>query len=173
MKIRRARAILALALAAPASAARGDAVESRTNWFHDPFFQLSSDIARCPEPLGPLVTEEEALRDSHHRNERGLRCYLEHRCVHPSSYDYDKDIASRIEAAKARIAPKPSTLWVLVQGRRVWVYGCVAKGYQRGTLEKALRKVQDVELAMEELRVGPRGNVMYVTKQAPNKQGSP
>src|SRR5262249_39981041 len=116
----------------------------------------------CPEPLGPLVTEEEALRDSHHRNERGLRCYLEHRCIHPSSYDYDKDIAERIRAA--RIAPRPSTLWVLVQGRRVWVYGCVAPGYRRGTLEAALRRIPDVEVAMEELRVGARGNVTYRTK---------
>jgi hypothetical protein len=151
----------ALALTISAGTAAGDGIETRTNRFHDPFFPLSSAIAACPEPLGPLVTEEEALRDSHHRNERGLRCYLEHRCIHPSSYDYDKDIAARIEAARERIAPRPSTLWVLVQGRRVWVYGCVAKGYHRGTLEKALRKVPDVELAMEEVRVGAKGDVPY------------
>lgn len=152
---------LIVASAAPGHAAGPDV---RTNWFHDPFFQLTSAVAACPEPLGPLVTEEEALRDSHHRNERGLRCYLEHRCVHPSSYDYDKDIAARIEAARARIAPKQSTLWVLVQGRRVWVYGCVASGYQRGALEKALRKVPDVELAMEEVRMGAKGSVPYRLK---------
>jgi len=157
------RTILALTLASLAAVAQGGDAP-RTNWFHDPFFQLTHDIAACPEPLGPLVNEEEALRDSHHRNERGLRCYLEHRCVHPSSYDYDKDIAARIQAASTRIAPRPSTLWVLVQGRRVWVYGCVAKGYRRGALEKALRKVADVELAMEEVRVGPRGEVPYRLK---------
>jgi len=156
-------------LACCAATAWGAGGETRTNWFHDPFFQLTSDISPCPEPLGPLVTEEEALRDSHHRNERGLRCYLEHRCIHPSSYDYDKDIAARITQAASSIAPRPSTLWVLVQGRRVWVYGCVAKGYQRGALEKALRKVPDVELAMEELRVGFRGNVTYRTKSVTQK----
>jgi len=173
MKIRRGQAVVAVALAACASAARSDTAETRTNWFHDPFFQLTSGVAGCPEPLGPLVTEEEALRDSHHRNERGLRCYLEHRCVHPSSYDYDRDIASRIEAAREHIAPKPSTLWVLVQGRRVWVYGCVPEGYRRGALEKALRNVPDVELAMEELRVGLRGNVTYRTNPASKKQAAP
>ena len=157
------KAILALTLASwMALTQAGDA--PRTNWFHDPFFQLSRDVAACPEPLGPRVDEEEALRDSHHRNERGLRCYLEHRCIHPSSYDYDKDIAARIQAAAARIAPRPSTLWVLVQGRRVWVYGCVAKGYPRGALEKALRKVPDVELAMEEVRIGTRGEIPYRLK---------
>jgi hypothetical protein len=151
-------------LACCAATAWGADGQARTNWFHDPFFKLTDGVAACPEPLGPLVTEEQALRDSHHRNERGLRCYLEHRCIHPSSYDYDKDIAARIQAAGAHIAPLPSTLWVLVQGRRVWVYGCVGPGYRAGTLEKALRKIEDVELAMEELRVGPHGNVTYRTK---------
>lgn len=161
MNIRHAQAIVAAACVAWGGSARADATETRTNWFHDPFFSLSGEIAACPAPLGPLVTEEEALRDSHHRNERGLRCYLEHRCIHPSSYDYDKDIAARIQAARARIAPRRSTLWVLVQGRRVWIYGCVAPGYRRGALEKALRRIPDVELAMEEVRIGPRGEVPY------------
>ncbi len=53
---------------------------------------------------------------------------------------------------------------MLVQGRRVWAYGCVTNGYRRGALEKALRKVADVELAMEEVRIGPRGEVPYRLK---------
>jgi len=133
----------------------------RTNWFDDPFFSISDEIAGCPEPLGPLVNEEEALAQSHHRNERGLRCYLEKRCRLPNSFAYDKDIAARIEAEAAKIAPHPSTLWVLVQGRRVWVYGCVPAGYRRGTLERQLRKIPEVELAMEEVRVGKVGKVPY------------
>jgi hypothetical protein len=164
MKNRHTRVIFAAALAAWAGIAGGDGIETRTNWFHDPFFQLSRDIAACPEPLGPLVTEEEALRDSHHRNERGLRCYLEHRCIHSSSYDYDKDIAARIQAAHGRIAPRHSTIWILVQGRRVWAYGCVAGNYKRGAIEKALRRDPDIELAMEEVRVGTRGEVPYRLK---------
>jgi hypothetical protein len=136
-------------------------IEARKNWFGDPYFQLSSAIVPCPEPLGPLMTEDEALRDSHHRAERGTRCHLEGRCRHPSSYDYDKEIAANIKAKAGAFAPRPSTLWVLVQGRRVWIYGCVPEGYRRGRLEKALRGIPDVELAMEEIRVGARGAVPY------------
>ena len=146
------QAVLALALVAPASQAAE--ADGRTNWFGAPWFQVSRDIAACPEPLGPLVTEAEALRQSHHRNERGLRCYLEKRCRLPSSFDYDRDIAARIEAAAPRFVPHPSTLWVLVQGRRVWIQGCAGKGYPKGALERALRGVPEVELAIEEVRVG-------------------
>ena len=145
-----------VALASFAHAAQPE----RTNWFGDPYFQASKDIAGCPEPLGPLVTQEEALRQSHHRNERGLRCYLEKRCRLPNSFDYDREIAARIEADLPRIVPRPSTLWILVQGRRVWAYGCVAPGYRKGRLEKALRSVPDVELAVEEVRAG-EGKIPY------------
>ncbi|MGZ5038451.1 MAG: hypothetical protein ACXWG1_11770 [Usitatibacter sp.] len=158
---RLAGAMLA-SLALPAGGA-GPAEDARSNWFGDPYFQLTHDIAACPAPLGPFITESEALRESHHRAERGTRCHLEGRCKHPSSFDYDKEIAANIEAAQRRgaLGPRPSTLWVLVQGRRVWVYGCVADGYRRGLLERRLRRIPDVELAMEELRVGARGDVPY------------
>lgn len=139
-------------------------MEARRNWFGDPWFQVSSEIAACPEPLGPFITESEALRESHHRAERGTRCHLEGRCRHPSSYDYDKEIAANIKAKADTFSPRPSTLWVLVQGRRVWIHGCVPEGYRRGRLEKALRAIPDVELATEEVRIGGRGEVPYRTK---------
>ena len=152
------------ALAFPAGA-----VEEGRNWFGDPYFQLTREIAPCPEPLGSLITEDEALRESHHRSERGTRCHLEGRCRHPSSYDYDREIAESIRRAAGEkgFAPHPSTLWVLVQGRRVRVYGCVPAGYRRGHLEKALRRIPDVELAMEEVRIGDRGRIGYRTRSAP------
>jgi hypothetical protein len=140
-------------------------IEARKNWFGDPFFRLSNAIPSCPEPLGPLMTEDEALRDSHHRSERGTRCHLEGRCRHPSSYDYDREIAADIKANAGSFIPKRSTLWVLVQGRRVWIYGCVPAGYGRGGLEKSLRAVADVELAMEEVRAGARARVPYRTRE--------
>jgi hypothetical protein len=155
--------IVAFTLAA-GSISAGE-IEARKNWFGDPYFQLSSAITPCPEPLGPLMTEDEALRDSHHRSERGTRCHLEGRCRHPSSYDYDKEIAANVKTKADAFAPRPSTLWVLVQGRRVWIYGCVPQGYRRGGLEKALRTVHDVELAMEEVRIGGGGEVPYRTKK--------
>jgi hypothetical protein len=148
----RAALLATAATAAPLSGA-ADA-DARKNWFDDPFFALTAEVARCSEPLGPLATQEEALRDSHHRAERGTRCHLEGRCRYPSSYDYDREIASNIEARLPRVVPHPSSLWVLVQGRRVWIYGCAPANYRRGTLEKALRGIADVELAMEEIRVG-------------------
>jgi hypothetical protein len=153
--------IVGLALLASAVPAAG--IDTRTNWFGDPYFQVSNEIASCPQPLGPLITESEALRESHHRAERGTRCHLEGRCRHPSSYDYDKEIAVNIRSAAASgiLLPRPSTLWVLVQGRRVWIYGCVGMRYRKGQLEKGLRKIPDVELAMEELRVGASGEVPY------------
>jgi hypothetical protein len=155
--------IVALALVSGAVSAAE--IEARKNWFGDPWFQVSNDIASCPEPLGPLITESEALRESHHRAERGTRCHLEGRCRHPSSFDYDKEIAGNIESAarEGKLLPRRSTLWVLVQGRRVWIFGCVAAEYERGRLEKGLRKIPDVELAMEEVRVGANGKVPYPT----------
>ena len=109
------------------------------------------------------MTEEEKLRDSHHRNERGLRCYLEKRCRYSSSYMYDAEIAEHIRNAvtDGHLKLPRSTLWVMVQGRRVWIYGCVPAGFRHGVLRDQLRKIPDVEVATEELRIGPRGAVEY------------
>src|SRR5258708_40216053 len=78
--------IVAFALMASTVSA-GD-LEARRNWFGDPYFQLWNATASCPEPLGPLRTEDQALRDSHHRSRSGTRWHLEARCRHPSSSDY-------------------------------------------------------------------------------------
>jgi hypothetical protein len=164
------RPVVSLAIAAIAlcgsAIAQDRAARDRAgmkDWFGDPFFQVTSEVDSCPQPLGPLMTEEEALRDSHHRAERGTRCYLEKRCRLPSSYDYDREIAARIQGdvAAKRLALPRSTLWVLVQGRRVWIQGCVAAGYRRGTLSAKLRAIPDVELAAEDVRIGANGEIPY------------
>ena len=155
---------IALALAAFATASTFAADETLKNRFDDPFFQLSAAAPACPEPRGPLMTEEEAIRDTHHRLERGQRCYLEKRCRYSSSYQYDAQIAQAIQAAarEGRFKfPKESSLWILVQGRRVFAYGCVPKGYRTGALRDQLRKIPDVEVAVEDFRVGARGTVGY------------
>jgi hypothetical protein len=159
-------AAFALATLLFASAVAAEDREAPRNWFNDPYFQLTGEIASCPEPKGPYITEAEALGQSHHRAERGTRCHLEGRCRHPSSYDYDREIADRIRDAvrDKRLIPRPSTLWVLVQGRRVWIYGCVPADYKRGRLEKAFRGIPDVEVALEEVRVGARGTIPYRMK---------
>jgi len=158
---------LALALAACAIASAFGADETLKNRFDDPFFQLSAAAPACPEPRGPLMTEEEAISDTHHRLERGQRCYLEKRCRYSSSYQYDREIAQAIQssASDGRLKiPKDSSLWILVQGRRVFAYGCVPGSYRAGTLREQLRKIPDVEVAVEDVRVGSRGPVGYRIK---------
>jgi len=58
----------------------------RTNHGNDPFFQISTAIAHCPMPLGPLQTNEEWLDDAHYRIERGNSCWVEGRCRLSSAY---------------------------------------------------------------------------------------
>src|SRR5258708_16548678 len=150
-------------LAVVALPALGAGSEATKIWFDDPFFQLTHDIVECPEPRGPYITEEEALRESHHRAERGLRCHLEGRCKYSNSYQYDPEIADNIRKAvrdHRMIVPR-STLWVLVQGRRVWIYGCVPGGYRPGALREQLRKIPDIEVATQELRLEAEGRGGY------------
>jgi hypothetical protein len=158
---------LAVAVSIAAHAGEPDqSSQPLKNWFNDPFFQVSHDIPGCPEPLGPYETEKDALSETHHRLERGQRCYLEGRCRYSSSYDYDREIAASITAAitNSEIKLPRSTLWVLVSGRRAWIYGCVADGYRPGALRDQLRRVPDVEVATEQLRVGAKGSLDYRTR---------
>lgn len=52
--------------------AHADDLQNRGN---DPFFQISSAIANCPEPAGPRVTEAEWKRDAHRRDFRWRRSW--------------------------------------------------------------------------------------------------
>jgi len=52
------------------------AAETLKNWFNDPFIQVRGDVADCPQPLGPLTSEEEMRRQTHWRSERGTTCWL-------------------------------------------------------------------------------------------------
>jgi hypothetical protein len=153
-------ACAAIALCAPAIADDREELKIR---FDDPFFRITHDIEPCPQPRGPYATEAEALAESHHRAERGTRCYQEGRCRLPSSYDYDRGIAARIERdfAEKRLALPRSTLWVLVKGRRVFIQGCVPSNYRAGELRKKLMRIPDVELAIEDVRIGAGGKVPY------------
>lgn len=120
--------------------------EPLRNWFNDPYFQVRSGIAGCPQPLGPFTTESDMKKQTHYRAERGTSCWLAKKCDKPNSYLYDKDIAA---AVKARFDASPlmreASLWVTVQRRWVQVDGCVPAKYAAGTLEELLKNVQDVE----------------------------
>lgn len=138
-----------LALIALSAVAVAQPTEDPRNWFGDPFVQLSAAIANCPEPLGPRATEEQMLRQTHHRLERGTRCWLEGRCARQSAYDYDRDIATRIARAwTAHPEFARSTIWATVQGRIVFLEGCVRDPALGARLEAFGRGIQDVDLAV-------------------------
>ena len=132
------------------------------NWFHDPFFQISSDIPDCPMPAGPFTTEVQRTAEAHHRAERGTTCWLEKKCARPSSYDYDQDIASAFKKALSADNPfKDSTLWVTVQGRVVFIEGCAEDHGMTAKLEKFAMTLPFVEMAVAKIRYEPSEQPPY------------
>lgn len=147
--------LLAAALLALPAAANSQPPEPLRNWFADPYFQVSSALADCPVPRGPLMTEAERELQSHHRAERGTTCWLQGRCERPNSYAYDADIAAGLRAALADSALlRDSTVWVTVQGRVVYFEGCAGDPAVAGGLEALARRVPDVLAAVAALAVG-------------------
>ncbi|CAJ0687916.1 BON domain-containing protein [Ralstonia mannitolilytica] len=156
---------IAFAWACCAVAAHAD--DTLQNRGNDPFFQISSGVANCPEPAGPRITEAEWKRDSHHRIEHGNHCWIEGRCRLPNAFAYDDEIA---ETAKRRLqwmsANVPgwrqhTTLWVTVWQRWMLVQGCVAPGYSLAPFMAALREVPDVERFINETTAHPERGVPY------------
>jgi hypothetical protein len=134
-----AGAALSQALAAPAPA-------ELQNWFADPYFAVSSKVAGCPVPLGPLLTRDEMQREAHVRVERGTRCFQEGKCRKANSYQYDAEIAAQLQAA---LAGSPllarTSLWVTVERRWIFIQGCVDARAKKAALEKLARRLPDVE----------------------------
>jgi hypothetical protein len=125
------------------------AAEEPRNWFDDPFFQISSAVADCPEPAGPRVSAAERQEQSHRRAEKGTTCWLAKACDRPNAYAYDRDIARGIEEAVRRRAELAHTsLWVTVQGRVVYIEGCVARQSQGAEIEALVRQVPHVQQAI-------------------------
>lgn len=143
--------------------AHADDLQNRGN---DPFFQISSAIANCPEPAGPRVTEAEWKRDAHHRIEHGNHCWLEGRCRLPNAFAYDAEIADsarrRLQWLSANLpAWRQSTLWVTVWQRWVLVQGCVAPGFPLASFMAAMREVPDVERLIDQTTARPERGVPY------------
>jgi len=131
--------------------------QERANFFNDPFEQASSGIPSCPVPLGPLITKQEMLAQTHGRAERGTSCYQSGRCRLPNAYLYDPDIIAR--SKKAILADGrygDTSVWLLGQRRWVWLQGCVRSRSQAQALEQLIRSLDDVENVMNELTVVPR-----------------
>ena len=140
----------------------GGADEQRLNRFDDPFEALSADVADCPEPRGPRVTAAEARAESHHRAERGTSCWLAGRCSEPNAYRLDAGIAAALrERLRGAPALHPSSLWMTVQGRIVYLEGCVARADQAAELEALARGLPEVQQAVALVRVGPGGALPY------------
>jgi hypothetical protein len=120
--------------------------DERKNRFEDPFFRVSSGLANCPAPLGPMFTLEEQRREAHYRVERGTSCWLAGTCKDSNAYRYDKALAAPVEAAlKAVPGVERSSVWVTIQRRWVFLEGCAASREQVTQLENAARRVPDVE----------------------------
>ncbi|MFT7775570.1 BON domain-containing protein [Roseateles sp.] len=136
--------------------------EQVLNRFNDPFEAVSADIAGCPEPRGPRVTAAEARVQAHHRAERGTSCWLNGQCSEPNAYRFDGAIAAALrQALVADPALHPSSLWFTVQGRVVYLEGCVERAAQANDLEAIARSLPDVQQALALVRVGPGATLPY------------
>lgn len=128
--------------------------QERANFFNDPFEQATSGIQSCPVPMGPLITKQEMLSQTHGRAERGTSCYQSGRCRLPNAYLYDPDIIAR--SKKAILADGrygDTSVWLLGQRRWVWLQGCVRSKAQAEALERLVRSLDDVENVMNELKI--------------------
>ena len=120
--------------------------QERSNFFGDPFVQVTSAIAACPTPAGPLLTADEAKAESHWRVERGTSCYQSGRCRLPNAYLYDKEIIPRVaQFIRQSGAFDDTSVWIYGQRRWVFVMGCVNSREQEAALERAIHDVDDVE----------------------------
>ncbi|WP_164886961.1 BON domain-containing protein [Piscinibacter defluvii] len=154
-------ALLVVALALSVLRAQAD---ERRNWFDDPFFQITSDVPQCAEPAGPRVTEAERQAQSHRRAEKGTTCWLakEEGCERANAYSYDRDIASEIKVAVRTKAKFPGTsLWVTVQGRVVYVEGCVSRESQAQEVEAFVRSMPYVQQAVAIVSSAPGSKPPY------------
>jgi len=131
------------------------AQEARTNAFNDPFLQVTSAIAQCPVPEGPLYTEQEVRDSAHVRAQHGGSCYRVGRCRLANSYLYDAEIIPRVsQYIKLDGRFDDTSVWVQGERRLVFLKGCVKTREQSEALEKAVWLVDDVMGVVNYLRVG-------------------
>jgi hypothetical protein len=155
-------AVLLLAGATVAPTVHGADGGVRTNFFDDPFFEVSSGLKECPAPLGPLYTPDEVRSQMHGRLERGTSCWLAGRCKDSNAYRYDKAIAPEVRKALDSVpGVRRSSVWVTVQRRWIYLQGCVPTRDIARRLESAAKAVPDVETVVPDLMVGTHGKPPY------------
>ena len=139
--------VAGLALAALSAAA-----QPRSNAFNDPFEQVTSAIANCPVPAGPLYTPQEVREAAHVRSQHGTSCYLSGRCRLPNSYLYGRELIPRVvKSIRQDGRFNDTSVWVVGQRRLVWLAGCVNSRAQADALIQAVTLVDDVWGTIDEL----------------------
>ncbi len=136
--------------------------QERSNPFGDPFVQVTSGLAGCPVPAGPLYTPQQVREEAHGRAQRGVSCHMAGRCRLPSSYLYDKEIVPRVSIA-TRYAGRfaDTSVWALGQRRIVTLMGCVQSTAQSRDLESLIGNIDDVEGVVNYLMIGTSGTPRY------------
>ncbi len=160
--------VLSASLHAQGTVASAASATERKNWYNDPFFALSYEVAACPLPLGPLMTKAQMEDDAHYRVERGTTCWLAHKCTKPNSYMYDAGIADAIHTQFSE--PKGfdgTSIWITVQRRFVYAEGCAPASFDVHALQQRLEAIPDVEQVFIRVTANPRGPLPYKTLAAP------
>ncbi|MGQ0711203.1 MAG: BON domain-containing protein [Rhodoferax sp.] len=138
------------------------------NWSNDPFFAVRTAQADCPLPQGPYTDEAGHQSQAHHRAERGTTCWLAGQCDRPHAYDYDPDIATDVQSRfAATSAFAQASLWVTVQGRIVYVDGCVAKAADADAIDALLRPSHWAQQIMVRTRHDPSAAPPYPVRREP------
>jgi hypothetical protein len=165
-----------MAITASHAALAGEPLANRGN---DPFFQISSAVASCPQPLGPLSTEREWLDDAHYRIERGNSCWIEGRCRLSNAYLYDAEIAQSVQRRLQTIDAathwrEKTSLWLLLQRRFIYVQGCVSPDFDKQGFLSELAKTADVDKLIDnttsDAHITP---LPYRTRVAPGDRAGP
>jgi len=159
----RTAALAALALHTPWAAA-----EDLRNWADDPFVQLSRDVADCPVPKGPLMTEKDWKAEAHWRIETGTSCWLAGKCADSNAYRYDAGLAKllfpKLENPQAL---QGSSVWAFVQRRILFLQGCVRDEAQGAAIEALAKGTPDLVMVVPAFKVGAQGRVPYRPLDAP------
>jgi len=136
--------------------------QERSNFFDDPFMQVTSSMPGCPVPEGPLKTQAEVRAEAHVRSQHGGSCYRSGRCRLPNSYLYDKEIIPRAVLYLRQDGRFDNTsVWLLGERRLVTLMGCVQTRQQAEAMEKAVLLVDDVMGVVNHLMVGTEGKPPY------------
>lgn len=114
------------------------------------------------------MTAAERLAQAHHRAERGTSCWLAGECDKPNSYAYDRDIGAELKTAFAQRNPSPeSTLWITVQGRVVFIEGCVANEHVGPALEALAKEIPAVQQVVVLVYADLSARAPYELRSAP------